>query len=592
MVVAAQHTAKPYNVRYIENPSQQELRALTLRHTPDVLESAVGNLNKISRNKNRMAQYTYVIAPEADSHLYSAKVISREKANELIGLQRSYIEQKGELIQIDGYLGTGDAAYGTQWLYAPEGANIAGMQQILAFSRADVETPAQLAAPFEPKFRLVYTPNCYADGMPGGQAIIVDLENWTTYLLGPDYFGESKKGALRMLNEYVYREGGLVLHAGAKLIRTGDQLLTVAVLGLSGTGKTTTTFSKQGDLAQPIQDDMVCLWPGGRATVTENGCFAKTYGLTPETEPVLYYGTMNPTAWVENAYQDASGTYDFSKGRMTPAEVAYWRDVLVNTGSDAANVDAYVSGAVKYEEIVDEYGTPKDGWDFVAWTQNGRSIIPMGAIKDAIDFSMNIPPVRSMGILNRDEGKDAAMPGIVRFVSPQQAAGYFMLGETSKTSAAGKERGKTRSPFTQPFFPGAYALQATRFKEIAATMPGADMWLMNTGYVGGDQRDVDGGKALKVKIAHSSAMLEAMFRGGLKWEKDPDFGYEVIDPDAAENSDLVSRVPVEILNPRRFYEKEGRMDEYTTWVTKMKGERRAFLDSYEVDSEIVEAVAG
>ena len=133
----------------------------------------------------------------------------------------------------------------------------------------------------------------------------------------------------------------------------------------------------------------------------------------------------------------------------------------------------------------------------------------MSSIPDAADLH-NIPQVKSMGILNRDEGYDAAMPGIVRFTSPEQAAGYFMLGETSKTSAAGKERGKTRSPFTQPFFPAKHGLQAKRFAELAATMPGVTMWLMNTGYIGGEANDAKENKALNIKIRHSSAMLEAV----------------------------------------------------------------------------------
>ena len=149
-----------------------------------------------------------------------------------------------------------------------------------------------------------------------------------------------------------------------------------------------------------------------------------------------------------------------------------------------------------------------------------------------------------MGILNRDEGADAATPGILRFTSPEQAAGFFMLGETSKTSAAGKERGKTRSPFTQPFFPGKHGLQAERFAELAATMDGVTMWLMNTGYVGGDSRDVKDGKALKVKIPHSSAMLEALLAEHIQWKIDPDFGYEIVDVDNPENASLLAKVPM------------------------------------------------
>src|SRR5690606_5422905 len=213
-------------------------------------------------------------------------------------------------------------------------------------------------------------------------------------------------------------------------------------------GKTTTTFSKQGEVTQPVQDDMICLWPGGSISITENGCFAKTHGLTEEAEPVIYRGTCDRTAWIENVYLEADGTPNYSKEDLNAKDVERLREVLIGTGAPEANVDAYISGATKFDDVVDEMGTPADGWDFVKWSENGRSIIPMSAIEDAADLH-NLPTLRSLGILNRDEGLDAATPGVVRFSSPAQAAGYMMLGETSKTSAAGKERGKTRSPFTQ-----------------------------------------------------------------------------------------------------------------------------------------------
>lgn len=578
---------RPFSVAYIDNPGQAELRELALEHTPACERTAVGSVNKVSRNKSRVAQYTYVLSDDAGA--WSSATIDPAKGRELIARQEAYIKEKGQLIAIDGYVGLGERAYGATWLYTVEGANIAGMQQILAFDRDQVETKEQLAEPFKPHFRLIYTPNLFLDDMPGRQAILVDIENWTTHVIGADYFGESKKGVLRMLNHYVFQQGGLVLHAGAKAVtQPNGEKVTMTVMGLSGTGKTTTTFSKQGDLTEPIQDDMVALWPHGELTVTENGCFAKTEGLSFETEPVIYEGTVSADAWIENVYIDENGKPDFFKTKLTPEEVARVRETLILTGSSPENVDRYIRGEVKIDDLLDENGVPKDGWDFVVWTQNGRSIIPMSAIPGAADLH-NIPAVRSMGILNRDEGPDAATPGIVRFSSPEQAAGYFMLGETSKTSAAGKERGKTRSPFTQPFFPATFGLQAKRFAELAATMKGVDMWLMNTGYVGGDGRDEKEGKALKVKIRHSSAMLEALLSQTVKWKRDPDYGYEIVDVDAPENKALVEAVPVEILEPRRFFEKEGRLDEYEAWVKKMMTERRAFLDRFGVDPKIIEA---
>jgi len=577
---------RPFDVEYIDNPSQSELRELAVKHTPCVQRSKAGSINKVSRNKARMAKYTYIIDTE---DRWSHQIIDPAKAQELIDRQAKYIADRGPLIAVDGYVGLGERAFGATWLYTPEGANIAGMQQILAFPRADVENPEQLAEPFQPTFRLFYTPDLMLEDMPGGQAIIVDMANWTTHVMGPDYFGESKKGVLRMLNDYVYQKGGLVLHAGAKAVtRSEGDRVTMTIMGLSGTGKTTTTFSKQGDLTEPIQDDMVALWPHGALSITENGCFAKIDGLSLETEPIIYRATVSPEAWLENAFLEEDGSFDFVKGILTTDDVSRLRDILINTGADAENVDKYIGGEVTANDVVDELGVPADGWDFVKWTQNGRSIVPMSAIPGAADLHA-IPQVKSMGILNRDEGADAAMPGILRFTSPAQAAGYFMLGETSKTSAAGKDRGKTRSPFTQPFFPAKHGLQAERFAELAKTMPGVTMWLMNTGSIGGDANDVKQDKALKVKIRHSSAMLEALLSDSIKWKRDPDFDYEVVDCDAAENAALLEKVPAEILEPRRFYEDNGRAGEYRTWVDQMKSGRREFLAKFKVAEPIIQA---
>jgi phosphoenolpyruvate carboxykinase (ATP) len=575
-------------VNYLTNPDQDILRDLALQHTPAVFQSRHGNLVKVSRNKARQAKFTYVIADNADRHRFSQKTISRSEAEPLIAKQKKYIEAQGQLIEVQGFLGTGPRAVGVQWLYTLEGANIAGMQSILAFP---VDSVLESSENFNPQFRVVYTPNCFAYGMPGDQAIIVDLENYTTYIMGPDYFGESKKAALRMLNELVYQHGGLVLHAGAKKVKIGDTTVAMTIMGLSGTGKTTTTFSKQGDVTEPIQDDMVALWPAGELSITENGCFAKTFGLSADSEPVIHDGTLSAQAWVENVYLNEEGEYDFFKDALSPDEVNRLRETLVVTGAPVDNVDAYISGKMTLDQIVDAQGVLKDGWDFVRWTGNGRSIIPMSAIEDAADLEQ-IPEVRTMGILNRDEGSDAATPGIIRFTSPQQAAGYFMLGETTKTSAAGKEVGKTRSPFTQPFFPLAHGLQAQRFRELAKTMPDVSLWMMNTGYVGGDASSVQDDHGYKVKIRHSSAMLEAMLKNEVVWKLDPDFGYEVVDVDHPRNKQLLALVPADILNPRGYYGRTGRNDEYRSWVQRMKTERRSFLNQYGVDGDIVEAVCG
>jgi ATP-dependent phosphoenolpyruvate carboxykinase len=87
-------------------------------------------------------------------------------------------------------------------------------------------------------------------------------------------------------------------------------------------------------------------------------------------------------------------------------------------------------------------------------------------------------------------------------------------------------------------------------------------------------------------------MLEALLSDSIKWKKDPDFGYEIVDVDAPENARLLEKVPAEILEPRRFYESRGRHADYEQWVHHMKHARKEFLEKFSVSEEIVRAITG
>ena len=93
-----------YVTSTIAKKSRYELRKLAGEHTPCILASAVGSLDKVSRNKNRVAQYTYVVAEEGETR-WSLKTIAPQKARDLIARQAEYIQRRGALIAIDGYLG-------------------------------------------------------------------------------------------------------------------------------------------------------------------------------------------------------------------------------------------------------------------------------------------------------------------------------------------------------------------------------------------------------------------------------------------------------------------------------------------------------
>ena len=157
-----------------------------------------------------------------------------------------------------------------------------------------------------------------------------------------------------------------------------------------------------------------------------------------------------------------------------------------------------------------------------------------------------------------------------------------MLGETKGTSAGGAaEAGKSlRVPGTNPFFPLLHAQQGNRFLELLKGSP-MEVYLMNTGRIGGGEKDE---RSKKVKIQHSSAIVKAIAEGTIKWTKDPDFGYLV----ATEVPGLDDH---DYLQPKKMYERQGRLAEYNELVGKYNADRREYLRKWKgLAEEIVKAV--
>jgi phosphoenolpyruvate carboxykinase (ATP) len=432
--------------------------------------------------------------------------MSREEYAKIVALQEDYIRDQ-EMIVIDGYISNApEVQTAARLIIEKANANVAGMQKFLYFPREGGE----------PSVTVIDTPNLVAEGYPNGRCITVDMENNITRVLNSDYFGESKKGGLRMWNKIVYDKGGLPMHAGAKLVQTEQGPKTIVIIGLSGTGKTTSTFRKQGKDSKPVQDDFIALMPGGIVHGTENGCFAKTFALSTEHEPEIYGAVTSPIAYLENVYMDQDGNLDF------------------------------------FNE---------------SFTQNGRAVFPLEALGRYED-ARNLPPVSAIVILNRAR---AVVPALAK-LSQQQAAAYFMLGETQGTSAGGKdEAGKAlRVPGTNPFFPLPHDVQGNRFLKLLRTHP-IDVYLMNTGWI----VDSEGPGSKKITVAHSSHCLQAIAEGGVEWTGDLDFGYQV-----AERLPGISAEDEDLLQPKKAFERLGRIDEYDAWVQKLRSERRAFLKTF------------
>ena len=501
----------------IWNPSAEELRRYT-DEMPNARQTEFGNVNVATRVVSRSKLSTFIATDTPEQH--SDQTISRAEYDRIAKLQNDYIRSRDMLV-IEGYIGNDpEFRVAARLIIEKANANIAAMQDILYYRAGDDEL-----ATFAPTVTVIYTPNLKAEGYPDDRLIAVDLENYITRVFNSDYFGESKKGGLRMWNKLVYERGGLALHAGCKVIPVGGQKRVGLIVGLSGTGKTTTTFTKQNE-SQPVQDDFCALLPGGKVYATENGCFAKTFGLNPNDEPTIYHACASTHAYLENVSQADSGKIDYFDTSYTP---------------------------------------------------NGRAVIRMEDIAGAAD-AREITKADFLLILNRNEN---IIPAVAKLEGPLAAA-YFMLGETKGTSAGGAaEAGKSlRVPGTNPFFPLLHAYQGNRMLELMKDSP-MEVYLMNTGAIGGDGK-AEGSK--KVKIQHSSAVVKAIAEGTIKWEKDPDFGYLVA-------TEVPGIDDPDYLQPKKMYERQGRLDEYNQLVAKYNDDRRTYLRKWKgLSEEIVGAI--
>src|SRR5215468_11267299 len=495
---AVAHEVKAATVEW--NPSAARLRELAEK-MPSAVITEFGNVAVKARVDSRSTRSTFIVE---DSTNATKQTMTRAEFDRIAAEQDAYIAES-HVVVVDGYIGS-DPAFRTRARLIMEAANanVAGMQQQLYYPVDDDYDPAA----WQPDTTVIYTPNLPAPGYPDDRVIAVDLAANITRVLNSDYFGESKKGGLRMWNNIVYSRGGLSLHAGCKVIPVGGRPRGVLIVGLSGTGKTTTTFTTQLG-SKPAQDDFIALMPGGLVYTTENGCFAKTFGLDPRFEPAIYNATTKPDAYLENVSVDANGKVDFFD---------------------------------------------------TSYTKNGRTTWPFSYVDPWP--ADDIPPAEFLLILNRNEN---IVPGVAR-LDRAQAAAYFMLGETTGTSAGGKdEEGKfLRVPGTNPFFPRAMADMGNRMLELLDSHE-LKVFVLNTGRVGGGD-DHEGSK--KVTIPISSAIVQAIVEDTISWVDD-----------------------AEILQPRRLYARQGRTAEHDAMVERMKRERREYLASFPgMDEAIVKSI--
>jgi phosphoenolpyruvate carboxykinase (ATP) len=502
-----------------ENPTQEQLREWVAQ-MPNAQRTEYGNYSVTTQVTARSAGSTFVVTD--DPGFSSKQTMSTAEFREFAAAQDEHIGAQ-DMILARGFIGPeGSPLRVPTQLYIERSApNIPAMQQQLYF-------PPDASWDAEQAFTVIYTPSLRASKYPDDRVIAIDLDNWITRVAGADYFGESKMGSLRMWNEWAYRRGGLAMHSGAKVIPTSDGDRVALIVGLSGTGKTTTTFTRQNN-SLPVQDDFVALASGGAVHSTEDGCFAKTYSLDPEHEPTIHRALTSPQSWLENVSVDADGRVDFH---------------------DAS------------------------------YTKNGRGTFGLADIPHY--DPRKVGRADFLLILNRNAD---IIPAVARMTSIDQAVAYFMLGETRGTSAGGKaEAGKSlRIPGTNPFFLQHDYMQGNRIGELMRSMDyDFGVYVMNTGEIGGPD-DAEGGKS--IEIEHSSAIVKAIAENTISWTPDPDFGYWI-----AEQVPGID--DPELLNPRLRYATQGREEAYTARVSQLKRERVEYLAGHEgLDTAVREALA-
>lgn len=424
---------------------------LESRGTDDVF-TKYGNPAFITKITSRSAAFTEIFFADPDP-----------RQQEIMRRATEYILSSGsELLYMDKQMGMHpEHRHLCRSIVTRDYARLLLMWDKLIFN------PAEDLSGLQPEQVLVMVPEWADIAREFGlqeRAILVDAENRVTFVLGSDYFGEVKKGHLRMSMYFEKKKlkegtgGGLGVHAGGKLIRafhypSGSLKDNGALFfGLSGTGKTTLSVhhfwldEAKGETVVIRQDDFFVLSPDAKAFGTEDNAYIKTEGLEPEGQPLLYNGAISPHSVLENVYVDPE-TKDIDFFRYD---------------------HPFVPGGKCY---------------------NGRGIVVRREL-DFTDDSIDLDDVSFIFFITR---RETIVPPVAR-LTPELAAAFFMLGESILTSAADPVRAgeSVREVGTNPFIVGSKGEEGNIFYDILKRNPSMQCFLLNTGGFGGRSQDVEG----------------------------------------------------------------------------------------------------
>ena len=526
------------NIRSLENApnvvrhSSEELRRLSEQHA---IKTKYGNLVFITNVRNRSAGLTvYVGSPKVMNYqrLSEKQMEILEKVPETLHKVHNYIK-KALLVRIDKVMGDNDEFTPLCTMYVSvqrrDSIRLAYMLDLLLFDENEVVLGKE-----RPHLYLLYIP----EWQEKDRQILVFPEIGVTYVLGSDYFGEAKKGFLRMAMWCAKQRGFLGIHAGAKIVRArgpdgGLRRYSMLLFGLSATGKTTHSCHDHGldpslgEGIEIVQDDVVFLRKDGSAYGTEKGFFLKT-DVDPVNQPLIWRAATKENVALENVLVDCTG------------EIHFLDDTL---------------------------------------TGNGRGVFPRSNLDpECLSPSINLPPLSELDgmIIIFITRRNTVVP-ICSKLTVEQAATAFMLGESVETSAGDPTRAgeSVRVVGTNPFIVGDPVEEGLWFYDfLKRNSDKVQCYLLNTGGVGEimtkrGRKVIVEQRALRPQIWETAAIIRGIVRGTIKWTYEPYFGTMV--------PSYVEGVDVEKFKLENFYSRE----QIESLVTQLKLERAYYLlDNY------------
>jgi phosphoenolpyruvate carboxykinase (ATP) len=499
-----------------------------------------GNYNFVSSVKNRSAGLTVYLG---------GRDVEQKKLNEpqkhivrnlplTLGKLHEYLKH-APLVRVTRFMGKNRHFVPQCKLYVSLQRKD-GIRQAHFFSVAMFEQ----AVGAGPELSLIFIP----EWLETSRQVLVFPQAGVTYALGTDYYGEVKKAFLRMAMWQAKQQNMLGLHAGTKLLVARDKKgklrrYGMILFGLTATGKTTHSchdhgLSGEGESAKVLQDDVVFLRKDGSAFGTERGYYVKTEGLDEETQPALYRACTSPHALLDNVMVDFEGKAHFDHDCLTGNGRAMVRREDLGRGQVARGIDL--------PRLSDLDGL------IVAFITRRNTVVP-----------------------------------IASKLTPEQAAGAFMLGESIESSGSDPRKAgqSVRVVGTNPFLIGDEAQEGNWFYDfVKSNEEKVQCYLLNTGGIGeirvlgSDGIPIVKQAVTRVEIEEMASIIRGIARRTIEWSEDPLWKVEV--PKKVDGMDIGR------FDLHRFYLR-GTIERYSR---ELKRERVEYLEKFpSLDANVVKA---